>query len=81
MSDLEAKIDAKNKLREVELAADLKSTQEDFAKLFILKAPEIKEITTEAELETLIAAIKNGTAKNEQLTKFVTIANKFLKKI
>ena len=83
MSDIDplANIEAKNKLREVELKADLESAQQDLAKAMVLKAPEVKELTTEAELKTLIDAINKGTADNNQLTKFVTIANKFLGKI
>ena len=75
------KIKAQNKLRDIELQADLEGAKSDFASKMILKAPELKEITTEEELETLVSAIKAGTASNNQLTKFVNIANKILSKV
>jgi hypothetical protein len=81
MSDLELKIEAKSKLSTIELKQDLATIQKDFASTWILKAPELKEITTPDELQGLVDAIKAGTASNNQLTKFVNIANKVLSKI
>lgn len=75
------KIKANQKLSDLELQADLKSVGDDFAKLMTLKAPEIKEIVSEAELKGLIGAIKAGTASNNQMTKFIDLANKVLAKI
>ena len=81
MSDLELKIDAKSKLSTIELQQELATTQANFASLWILKAPELKEIVTPEELKGLVDAIKAGTASNNQLTKFVNIANKIIGKI
>ncbi len=81
MSDLELKIDAKSKLSTIELQRDLATTNEGFASLWILKAPELKQIVTPDELKGLVDAINAGTASNNQLTKFVNIANKILSKI
>ena len=81
MSDLELKIEAKSALSTIDLKQDLATTQEGFASLWILKAPELKQIVTPEELKGLVDAIKAGTASNNQLTKFVNIANKILTKI
>jgi hypothetical protein len=78
MSDLELKIEAKSKLSTIELQQDLATTKENFASLWILKAPELKQIVTPEELKGLVDAIKAGTASNNQLTKFVNVANKIL---
>jgi hypothetical protein len=81
MSDLELKIEAKSKLSTIELQQELATDQTGFASLWILKAPELKQIVTPDELKGLVDAIKAGTASNNQLTKFVNIANKILSKI
>lgn len=75
------KIKANQKLSELELQADLNQVGADFAKLMVLKAPELKEIVSETELKSLIDAIKAGTASNNQMTKFINAANKVLGKI
>lgn len=75
------KIKANNKLSDIQLKADLTSEAEDFASKLVLKAPELKQITTPEELKGLIDAIKAGTASNNQLTKFVKIADKILSKL
>jgi len=72
------KIKANQKLSDLELQADLNQVGTDFAKLMVLKAPEIKEIVSETELKGLIDAIKAGTASNNQMTKFINAANKVL---
>ncbi len=81
MSDLELKIEAKSKLSTIELQQDLATTQQEFASLWILKAPELQQIVSPEELKGMVDAIKAGTASNNQLTKFVNIANKLLSRI
>lgn len=75
------KIKANQKLSDLELQADLNQAGGDFAKLMVLKAPDITEIVSEAELKTLIDAIKAGTASNNQMTQFINAANKVLAKV
>jgi len=75
------KLEANNKLSDLELQADLAGVGKDFAALMTLKAPELKEVISDAELKSLIDAIKAGTASNDQLTRFIGLANKVLQKI
>jgi hypothetical protein len=75
------KIKANNKLSDIELQADLAGVGKDFSALMNLKAPELKQIVPPDELKSLIAAIKAGTASNNQLTKFIGLADKLLVKI
>jgi hypothetical protein len=75
------KIKAKNKLSDIELQADLAGVSKDFNALMILKAPELKQIVSPEELKALIDAVKAGTASNNQLTKFIGLADKVLAKI
>jgi hypothetical protein len=75
------KIKANNKLSDIELQGDLAGVGKDFNALMTLKAPELKQIVTDEELKSLIAAIKAGTASNNQLTKFIGLADKVLQKI
>ena len=75
------KIKANNKLSDVELQADLAGVGKDFNALMNLKAPELKQIVSPEELKSLIAAVKAGTASNDQLTKFIGLADKLLAKI
>lgn len=81
VNDPLATIKAKNKLSDIELHADLDSASADFASKMMLKAPELKEITSAEELDGLVKAIKTGTASNNQLTKFIGIADKVLAKV
>ena len=80
-NDALLKIKANNKLSDIQLKTDLASEAEDFASKLILKAPELNQITTPEEMKDLIDAIKAGTASNNQLTKFVKIADKILSKL
>ncbi len=80
-SDPLLKIEANNKLSDIELQADLAGVGKDFNALMNLKAPELNEIVSPEELKILIGAIKAGTASNNQLTKFIGLANKLLGKI
>jgi hypothetical protein len=75
------KIKAKNKLSDIELKADLEGVGKDFNALMNLKAPELKQIVSPEELNGLITAIKAGTASNNQLTKFIGMADKLLAKL
>jgi hypothetical protein len=75
------KIKAKNKLSDIELQADLAGVGKDFNALMNLKAPEMKQVVSPEELKTLIDAVKAGTASNNQLTKFIGLADKLLGKI
>ena len=80
-SDPLLKIEANNKLSDLELKAELEGVGKDFAALMTLKAPELKQEVSETDLKALIDAIKAGTAGNNQLTKFVGLANKLLQKV
>jgi hypothetical protein len=75
------KIKAKNKLSDIELQAELEGIGKDFRALMNLKAPELQQIVSPEELDGLIAAIRAGTASNNQLTKFISLADKLLAKI
>jgi hypothetical protein len=75
------KIEANNKISDLQLKADLEGVGNDFNALMTLKAPELKQIVSPEELEALITAIKAGTASNNQLTKFIGMANKLLAKL
>lgn len=80
-SDPLLKIKANSKLSDIELKGDLAGVGKDFNALMNLKAPELKQIVSPEELKGLIAAIKAGTASNNQLTKFIGLADKLLGKI
>jgi hypothetical protein len=73
-------LEAQTKLKNLALNADLKDLDATLP-VFEAKAPELKQITTPDELKTLIAAVQRGTADNEQLAKFIDIANRLLKKL
>ena len=75
------KFNAEKKLRLLKLKSELAATTKELTGLFAMKVPEFKTITTEEELETLIEAIDKGTASNNQMTKFIGIADKILSKI
>lgn len=84
MSNNEAatlKFNAEKKLRLLKLKAELAKTTKELTELFAMTVPEFKTITTEEELETLIEAIDKGTASNNQMTRFLGIANKILSKV
>jgi hypothetical protein len=75
------KMQADVQLQNIALKADLDNLAATLNDLFQVKVPELKTITTPEELQTLIAAVRRGTASNEQLTKFIGIANAILSKI
>jgi hypothetical protein len=75
------KQEAQTKLDNIAVKADLEKLDATLSELFNVKVPELKTITTEDELRTLIDAVKKGTADNKRLTKFIGIANKVLAKI
>lgn len=76
-----ARIEAQTKLDNLALKADLDNLDATLNKLFNVTAPEIKDITTPEELKSLIAAVEKGTADNNQLAKFIDVANRILNKL
>ena len=76
-----ARLEAQTKLDNLALKTDLTNLDATLKDLFEVKAPEIKDITTPEELKGLIAAVKRGTADNNQLAKFIGIANTILGKL
>lgn len=76
-----ATLRAQTKLDNLELKADLANLDATLTDLFEVKVPEIKDITNREELKGLIAAVKKGTADNNQLAKFIGIADTILKKL
>jgi hypothetical protein len=77
--DAISKVEAQTKLANIELRADLANLDIGLKNLFEMKAPALKEITTPEELKRLITAIRGGTAGNQELTKFIHIADEVSK--
>ena len=80
-SDPILKVKAQTKLDNIAAKADLNKLGTALDSLFDITVPELKTITTKDELRSLITAIKAGTARNAELTKFVQIADTILSKI
>jgi len=76
-----AKIEAQTKLDNLAVKLDLQNLDATLRDLFEVKAPEIKGVTNPEELKTLIAAVRKGTADNNQLAKFIDVADRILKKL
>ena len=74
-------IEAQRKLTELSLKTDLTDLDASLGKLFNVTAPEIREITTPAELKSMIQGVQQGTADNNQLAKFIGIADQLLRKL
>ena len=76
-----AKIEAQTKLRNLELKAELNNLDAALDALFNVRAPEIKQITNPEELKGLIQAVRQGAADNNQLARFIGLANQILNKL
>lgn len=77
--DAISKIEAQTKFANIQLKVDLANLDTALKSLFEVHAPALKEITTVEELKRLITAIRGGTAGNQELTKFIHIADEVLK--
>lgn len=75
------KFQSEKKLRLLKLKGELGKTTKELTELFAMEVPEFNTITTEEELATLIEAVDRGTASNNQMSKFLGIANKLLSKV
>jgi hypothetical protein len=75
------KAEAQTLLQNLKVKAELGNFGDDFDKLFTLKAPELKTVVSPEELKTLISAIEAGTADNNKLARFISIANGILNKL
>lgn len=76
-----AQIQAQRLLTDLSVKTDLGNLDTTLTQLFTVTAPEIKETTTPAELKTMIQAIQQGTADNNQLAKFIGVADRILQKL
>lgn len=74
-----AKSKAQTILENIALKADLDDLDATINNLFFVKAPDLKTVITPNELKSLISAVKQGTADNEELTRFIGIAGKILR--
>lgn len=81
MSDPILLIEAQIKLQNIRLKLELDQTATDLTELLSIRVPNFTQITTPQELEALIDAVKNGTAGNTKLSRFIEIAEKILSKI
>lgn len=72
---------ALTKLDNLKAKAELDDFDALVTKLFAMKSPADKEVTSKEELKSLITAIKQGTADNNRMAKFIGFANKILAKL
>lgn len=79
--DILSKIEAQTKLQNLALKLDLDKLDASLDKLFTVTAPEIKDLISQAELKTLLTAVKAGTADNNQTARFLGIATSILNKL
>lgn len=75
ITDAQKKIKAKTKVESLQLADDLSNLKTKIDQLFIDASIEVAETTSKEELEVLISEIKNGTATNQKISRFLEIAS------
>ena len=75
LTDGQKKIKAKNKIESMQLTADLGNLKTKIDQLFADAPIANAEANSKSELEELIVAIKNGTASNVKIARFLDLAN------
>ncbi len=75
LTDAQKKIKAKTKVESLQLADDLSNLKTKIDQLFDDAPIEVAETTSKEELEYLISEIKNGTATNQKISRFLEIAS------
>lgn len=74
LSDYQKKIAAQNIVEGISLQADLTNLSSYINTLFNDAPIEIAETTSKEELQSLINSIKQGTANNVKISKFLELA-------
>ncbi|EON74833.1 hypothetical protein ADIS_4734 [Lunatimonas lonarensis] len=75
LTDAQKKIKAKTKVESLKLAEDLSNLKTKIDKLFDDAPIAVAKATSKQELEELISEVKNGTATNVKISRFLDLAN------
>jgi hypothetical protein len=66
---------AQSQLNSIAARLDLSRMDATLAIMFNVSAPELRVLTTPAEMGALIEAVRSGTANEAQLNRFVELVN------
>lgn len=76
LSDFQKKTKAKTIADNLGLAEDLSDLDQKLTSIFADKPPAVRDAVSKEEVSTLVAAIKQGTADNEKIARFLDLAGK-----
>jgi len=76
LSDFQKKIKAQTIIRNMALDEELKNLDTKLNNLFSDAPPEVKESTSKVEMEELIKGIREGTADNNRIARFLELSSK-----